>query len=63
VRQTEARSMWIGAGNLFDQMARGLARLIERAASGDPQAVLLVIVVLGTAMAIGVRLMRVKGMP
>jgi hypothetical protein len=55
--------MWIGAGNLFDQMARSFVRLIEQAAAGDPQAVLLVLVLLGMTLAILIRLMRVKGMP
>jgi hypothetical protein len=55
--------MGIGAGNLLDRMTRGFVGFIEQAASGDPQAVLLVLVILGLTLAFFMRLMRVKGIP
>jgi hypothetical protein len=55
--------MGITAGNLFDQIARSFVLLIEQAAAGDPQSVLLVLVILGVTLAIFLRLLRVKGMP
>jgi hypothetical protein len=55
--------MWIGAGDWLDQVASVFVRFIDQAAAGDPQAVLLVLVVLGLTLAILIRLMQVKGMP
>jgi hypothetical protein len=61
--RVEARSMWIGAGNVFDQIVRSCVRLIDQAAAGDRQSVLLVLIILGLTLAILIRMMHVKGMP
>ncbi|HEX8200666.1 MAG TPA: hypothetical protein VF590_09275 [Isosphaeraceae bacterium] len=49
--------------NGLDDVVTGTVRLIERAADGEPLALVIVLGVLAAAIWLGVRLMRVKGMP